>query len=337
MPADPVAYARSGRTVGRVLPGCPLMHGTGLFMALTFLAGSGSVVLVDRPGLDAELLWSESARHAVTTLVIVGDAFARPLLGALEANRGRWDLSALRQITSSGLTFSPDAKQELLRRLPGVIVADSIGSTEGLMSRNVSTADTDIKPARFIRDERTTVLDEETLEPVAPGSGRIGLLAVSGALPVGYYKDPDKSAATWRVAADGKRYSVPGDYALVEADGTITLLGRGSACINTGGEKVYPEEVELAIREHPGVFDCIVVGVPDERFGERVTALVVPTTDAPDDLAAELDGWCRERLAGYKRPKQFFVVESLERSDAGKANYPRLRELAAQLAGAPTR
>jgi fatty-acyl-CoA synthase len=289
-------------------------------------------VLVDQIGLDPDLLWSEIERNDVAVLTIVGDVFARPLLDALDATPKRWNLEALRAITSSGVTWSPEVKAGLLRHLPSVTLIDSLGASEGMMSRTASRSDSEIKPARFAVNDRVKVLDEETGAEVVPGSGAIGMVGVTGPIPLGYYKDEEKTAATFRVV-DGVRYSIPGDYATVEADGTIQLLGRGSACINTGGEKVYPEEVELLLREHPGVFDCLVVGVPDERFGEQVVALVVPTTrDGADEDA--LAAWCRGRLSGYKRPKRFLLVDTLERSAAGKADYRKLRALAAELMAA---
>jgi fatty-acyl-CoA synthase len=198
------------------------------------------------------------------------------------------------------------------------------------MSRSAATADAEIKPARFAVNDRVRVLDESSGKPVAPGSEEVGLVAVTGALPLGYYKDDEKTAATFRTY-DGVRYSIPGDYGTVDADGTIRLLGRGSACINTGGEKVYPEEVELLLREHPDVGDVLVVGVPDERYGEMVVALVVPGPAATIDVDA-LDELCRKRLSGYKRPKRLFVVDDLQRSAAGKANYRLAREMAVRLA-----
>ncbi|HEX6312647.1 MAG TPA: AMP-binding protein [Acidimicrobiia bacterium] len=326
-PPDPVAAARAGKRTGTCLPACPLMHGTGLFIALSTLAGGGTVVLVDRAGLDPGLVWDEVERNAVQVLTIVGDVFARPLLAALDAAPDRWDLTALRAITSSGVTWSPETKAGILRHLPAVALIDSLGASEGVASRSAVTAGSEIKPARFGVSDRVKVLDETTDREVEPGSGEVGLLAVGGRIPLGYWKDPEKTAATFRTVG-GTRYSIPGDYASVDADGTIQLLGRGSACINTGGEKVYPEEVELLLRRHPAVLDCVVVGVPDERFGEMVVALVQP--DSGHELAeAELDAFCRERTAGYKRPKRFLVVDDLRRSAAGKADYRYLRELAA--------
>lgn len=339
-PPDPVAGARAGKRAATGLPACPLMHGTGLFMALSTLSGGGTVVLVDRPGLDPEVVWSEVERNRVAVLTIVGDAFARPLLAALDAEPARWDLSALRAITSSGVTWSPETKTGLLTHLPHVTLLDSLGSSEGLVSRNASAHGEPIAPARFAVGERVRVLTDDGRD-VAPGSGEVGLVAVSGRIPLGYHGDPEKTAATFRTVG-GVRYSVPGDHATVEADGSIRLLGRGSACINTGGEKVYPEEVELALRSHPGVFDCLVVGIPDDRFGEKVVALVQPRETGgvrgsggahgdPEPGEEALRRWCRERLAGYKVPRRMLYVDSLGRSAAGKADYNRLRALAAEL------
>ncbi|MGQ0802618.1 MAG: AMP-binding protein [Actinomycetota bacterium] len=331
-PPDPVAAAEAGKRTGTCLPACPLMHGTGLFIALSTLAGGGTVVLIDGPGLDPARVWSEVERNAVQVLTIVGDVFARPLLAALDAEPSRWDLSGLQAITSSGVTWSPETKQGLLKHVPHVTLIDSLGASEGMMTRTASRASDEIRPARFAVSEKVKVFDEHTDREVTPGSEEVGLVGVGGRIPLGYWKDPDKTAATFRTVAGG-RYSIPGDYASVDADGTIRLLGRGSACINTGGEKVYPEEVELLLRQHPGVHDCVVVGVPDERFGEMVVALVQPSNDATDDDALdedELRAFCKGRTAGYKRPKRYLLLDDLQRSAAGKANYALLRAIAAE-------
>ena len=331
-PPDPVAAVRDGKRAGTCLPACPLMHGTGLFITLSTLSGGGTVVLVDEPGLDAARVWNEVERNAVQVLTIVGDVFARPLLAALEADADRWDLSSLRAITSSGVTWSPETKAGLLRHLPQVTLLDSLGASEGMASRQAATADdAEIKPARFAVNDRVKVFREDTGDEVTPGSDEIGLLAVGGRIPLGYWRDPDKTAQTFRTIGE-RRYSMAGDYAQVDDDGTIRLLGRGSACINTGGEKVYPEEVELVLRKHPSVFDCVVVGVPDARFGEAVVAIVqVADGHALDE--PELDGWCRSNLAGYKKPRRFLFVDSLDRNAAGKANYGVLRQLAKERLG----
>jgi fatty-acyl-CoA synthase len=330
-PPDPIAAVRDGKRAGTCLPACPLMHGTGLFIALSTLSGGSSVVLIDAPGLDPARVWNEVERNAVEVLTIVGDVFARPLLAALDAEPARWDLSSLRAITSSGVTWSPETKAGLLRHAPHVTLLDSLGASEGMASRQAATADdTEIKPARFAVNERVKVFREDGRE-VTPGSDEIGLLAVGGRIPLGYWRDPDKTAQTFRVI-DGRRYALAGDYAQVDADGTIRLLGRGSACINTGGEKVYPEEVELALRKHPSVFDCVAVGVPDARFGEIVVAIVQVTENHYLD-EAELEAWCRSKLAGFKKPRRFLFVDSLERNAAGKANYQVLRKLATEMLG----
>jgi 3-oxocholest-4-en-26-oate---CoA ligase len=326
-PPDVEATMQADKRAATCLPACPLMHGTGLFIALSTLAGGGAVVLLDTPRLDADAVWDAIEREHVEVCTIVGDAFARPLLAALDAAPHRWDLSSLRAITSSGVTWSPETKRGLLEHLPGVLLIDSLGASEGLMSRTETRGGDEIVPARFTASDRVVVVTDDG-RLAQPGDGQIGMLGVGGAIPVGYYKDPEKTAATFRTVA-GRRYSIPGDYATIDADGTIQLLGRGSACINTGGEKVYPEEVELALRSHPDVFDCVVVGVPDDRWGEMVVALVHPTDGRVVDADA-LGAQCRTSLAGYKVPKRILVFDSLQRSPAGKADYKLLRELAAR-------
>jgi fatty-acyl-CoA synthase len=325
-PPDVEAAMRADKRAATCLPACPLMHGTGLFIALSTLAGGGTVVLLDTQRLDADAVWDAVEREHVKACTIVGDAFARPMLAALDAAPSRWDLSGLLAITSSGVTWSPETKRGLLKHLPHVTLIDSLGASEGIMTRTETREGDDIAPARFKASERVVVVsDTGTL--VQPGDDTIGMLGVGGAIPMGYYKDPEKTAATFRTVG-GRRYSIPGDYASVDPDGTIRLLGRGSACINTGGEKVYPEEVELALRAHPDVFDCVVVGVPDDKWGEMVVALVQANDGQAIDDAA-LRAHCRGTLAAYKVPKQMVVVDSLERSPAGKADYKRLREVAA--------
>jgi fatty-acyl-CoA synthase len=325
LPPDAADAVRSGKQAATALPACPLMHGTGLFIALSTLAGGGTVVLLDDARLDAVAVWNAVERERVRVLTIVGDAFARPLLAVLDDAPDRFDLTSLGAITSSGVTWSPETKRRLLEYLPGITLIDSLGASEGLMTRTETRGGDEIKPARFKLSDRIVVVTDDG-ELAQPGDGRVGMLGVGGAIPLGYYKDDEKTAATFRTV-HGRRYSIPGDYATVELDGTITLLGRGSACINTGGEKVYPEEVELVLRAHPHVFDCVVVGVADERWGEMVVALVEPAASGADDRV--LDAHCRDELAGYKRPKRYVFVESLSRSPSGKADYRMLRELAA--------
>lgn len=326
-PSDPLEAARGGKRAATALPACPLMHGTGLFIALSTLSGGGTVVLVDDPKLDPARIWTEVERNAVQVLTIVGDVFARPLLDALEREPERWTLTGLRAITSSGVTWSPDVKRGLLAHLPAVTLLDSLGASEGLMTRSASTAaDREIAPARFAVNDRVRVLRESDNRDVTAGTEEVGLVAVGGRIPLGYYNDPEKTARTFRVV-DGRRYSIPGDYATVELDGTIRLLGRGSATVNTGGEKVYPEEVEAVLRKNGAVYDCVVLGVPDDRFGERVVALV-QITDGYYTDEEELRAVCRRKLAGYKIPKHFLFVGSIGRAANGKADYQALRSLA---------
>jgi fatty-acyl-CoA synthase len=332
-PPDPLDAIRAGKRTGTALPACPLMHGTGLFIALSTLAGGGTVVLIDAMGLDAPRIWDEVDRNEVAVLTIVGDAFARPLLDELERDRDRWSLASLRAITSSGVTWSPEVKRGLLDQLGAVTLLDSLGASEGLMSRSASRAgDAEIKPARFAVNDRVRVLTDDGRE-VEPGSDEVGMVGVGGRIPLGYYKDPEKTAKTFRTV-NGVRYSIPGDYATVDPDGTIRLLGRGSATVNTGGEKVYPEEVELVLREHSAVDDCVVVGIPDPRFGEKVVALVT-TREAVAEAA--LRDHCRERgLSGYKIPKRVLTVSDMRRAPNGKADYTLLRSIATEELGTDT-
>jgi len=329
-PPDPREAVLLGKQAATTLPACPLMHGTGLFITLSTLAGGGTVVLIDQVGLDVPLIWSEIDRNAVQILTIVGDVFARPLLAALDAEPTRWDLSSLRAITSSGVTWSPEVKRALLDHLPSVTMLDSLGASEGLMSRSASkSGDEKIAAARFAVNDRVKVVTAEGRE-VARGTEEVGMVAVGGRIPLGYYKDPEKTAETFRLV-EGQRYSIPGDYATVDEDGTIRLLGRGSATVNTGGEKVYPEEVELTLRKNKAVFDCVVVGIPDARFGETVVALV-QVTDGYYTDEVELKAFCKSRgLANYKVPRRILFTDTLRRAPNGKADYKLLREMAADL------
>ncbi|MEQ8660156.1 MAG: AMP-binding protein [Gammaproteobacteria bacterium] len=304
----------------------PLMHGTGCWLGMMapHMMG-GATVLLEHRGLDPEELWESVARERVAHLVIVGDAFARPLLAALEANPGRWDLDCLRLMISSGAMFSTEVKRALIAQLPELTIADLLGSTEGgmgqsLMNRHTPEAET----ARFALSPTSKVFSEDGRE-IVPGSGEVGMVANGGLVPIGYYKDAEKSARTFREVG-GQRYSFPGDMARVGADGTLELLGRGSNCINTGGEKVFPEEVEEALKRHPAVADALVFGVPDERFGSRVVAVAALVAGAAADEAA-LIASVHEHLAGYKAPRAVHVVERVPRAPNGKADYPAARAL----------
>jgi 3-oxocholest-4-en-26-oate---CoA ligase len=254
---------------------------------------------------------------------IVGDAFAKPILRALDAAPDRWEISSLRVIVSSGVMWSKETKEGLLRHNSRLIMVDSLGSSEAIgMATNTTTAESATETARFQLGPTTRVVTDDGRD-VVPGSGELGRVALRGRTPIGYYKDEAKSAQTF-VVIDGERYSMPGDYATVEADGTVSLLGRGSQCINTGGEKVYPEEVEECLKLHPSVADAAVVGVPDEKWGEAITALVEPHPGHTVDPAA-LIAHVKDRLAGYKAPKKVVSVSSVGRAANGKLDYKKLR------------
>ena len=323
----------AGQTGLSSLPACPLMHGTGQFSAFIALLGGGSVVIMPNRTFDPAVLWGTVADAGVNAIAIVGDAFARPMLAELDANPGKYDLSKLLVINSSGVMWSQEVKDGLLRHIPHVILFDSLGSSEAVgLAASVSAAGTSASTARFSLGAGVRVLTPDDRD-VEPGSGEVGVIALPGFLPVGYYKDPEKSARTFRVV-DGQRYSIPGDCATVAADGSIQLLGRGSVVINTGGEKVYPEEVEEVIKRLPQVGDAVCVGVPHERFGESICAVVQlnPGADATED---DIRDAVRADLAGYKVPRAVRFVETIGRSPAGKVDYQRLKaESAAEVAGA---
>ena len=307
------------------LPACPLMHGTGWFTANIFLTQGGSVVCLESRHLDIPELLDTIQRERVGALTIVGDAFAKPIVKALDASPGKWDISSLLVITSSGVMWSEGTKKGWLAHNPNMFLIDSFSSSEALgMGQSVSASGAEERTAHFVLGAGAQVFDDDG-KPVEPGSGDRGRVAVPGHVPLGYYKDPEKSAATF-VEFEGVRYSMPGDYATVESDGTITLLGRGSVCINTGGEKVFPEEVEEALKLHGHVADAVVVGVPDEKFGEAITAVVEPG-DRPID-ESELIAHVKEHLAHYKAPKSVLTIDTIGRAPNGKVDYKRMKAYA---------
>ena len=315
------------------LVGCPLMHGTGMWLGC-FVPHNlgGAVATIPGLGFDPDKIWQECSRVNVTNIVIVGDAFARPMLNALEIakeNNQPYDLSSLKQITSSGVMWSAEVKAGLLKH-HDMRLMDTMGSTEGGMGASVSTRDSMAETATFKLNPGMIVLNDNG-ELVEPGSDDTGLLGISGdmaMIPIGYYKDAKKSAETFR-EYKGTRYSFPGDYAKIESDGSIILLGRGSNCINSAGEKIYPEEVEEALKKDPLIFDCLVVGVPDERFGQKIVAIVSTVGNKIID-ESEILANVRERLAGYKLPKIILFSEIVERAPNGKANYKWAKLFAAQ-------
>lgn len=314
--------ARVHRPGPRNLPAAPLMHGTGAFNAMWNLCLAGAIVTSAQRNFDPTDILDTIDTHRVNSMSLVGDAFAKPLLRALDAEPQRWDISSLRVMISSGVIWSTETKQGLLRHNARLIMIDTLGSSEAIsMANSTTTAESVGTTATFRLGPNTKVITEDGRE-VQPGSGETGRVALRGRTPVGYYKDPVKSASTF-VTIDGARWSIPGDWAEVAADGTLRLIGRGSQCINTGGEKVYPEEVEEALKTHPSVRDAAVVAVPDERFGEAVTALVEPEAGSTVDEAALRDH-VRASLAGYKVPKRVLAVDSLGRGVNGKLDYRAL-------------
>jgi acyl-CoA synthetase (AMP-forming)/AMP-acid ligase II len=295
----------------------PMIHGA--TQSATWMALFAGHTTVLSPEFDAAQVWRTVHKHKVNMLFFTGDAMARPLLDALSADND-YDLSSLFLLASTAALFSPSIKERFLELLPNRIITDSIGSSETGFGGTSLVAKGEVHTGgpRVTIDKWTVVLDEHGNE-VQPGSGVCGVIAKRGHVPVGYYKDPEKSAATFKVI-NGVRYAIPGDYARVEADGTVTMLGRGSVSINSGGEKIYPEEVEGALKGHPDVFDALVVGVPDERFGQCVAAVVAPRPGTRPSLA-ELDRFVRGAIAGYKVPRALWYVDEVKRSPAGKPDY----------------
>jgi 3-oxocholest-4-en-26-oate---CoA ligase len=320
------ALHESGAPPLVAMSGPPLMHGTGCWLGMmTPHMFGGTAVLLRHRGLDPVEVWETSARRGVQHLIVVGDAFAKPLLRALDDEPDRWDLSSLRLMISSGAMFSADVKRALIRHIPTLAIADLLGATEGGMGTSITTKDTPAgETAKFALNPTSKVFTDDGRE-VQPGSGEVGMVANGGLVPIGYFKDPEKSERTFRVV-NGERYSFPGDMATIAADGTLVLFGRGSNCINTGGEKVFPEEVEEALKEHPAVEDALVFGVPDDRFGNRVVGVVSlsPGAEAsPEEIVTD----ARTRLSSYKLPRDLRVVELVPRTPTGKPNYPAAREL----------
>ena len=332
-PEQDLEYARSrvvkpGR---RVLPAAPLMHGAGVFSCVPVLARGGAVVLLENPSFDADELLDTVERERVHSVSWVGDAFAKPVLEALNRRPGERDLSGWKVVTSGGVMFSPEVKASLLEHVPHLLINDVFGASEAItVGSSITTKDgASTASGSFVPRADMQVIREDGT-PVVPGSGEPGLIAFKGRQPLGYYKDETKTAKTF-VVLDGERYSVPGDWALVAEDGSATLLGRGSACINTGGEKVFAEEVEEVLKRHPDVADAVVVGVPDDRFGEAVTAVVQLEGGAIPDPRA-LERHARTELAGYKIPRRTFFVDKVSRGPNGKADLQGIKELAARLA-----
>ncbi|AHC27447.1 MULTISPECIES: acyl-CoA synthetase [Mycobacteriaceae] len=303
------------------LPIPPMIHGA--TQSATWMALFSGQTVVLTPEFDADQVWRLIHDHKVNLLFFTGDAMARPLLDALLAHQeegNTYDLSSLFLLASTAALFSTSLKEKFLELLPNRVITDSIGSSEtGFGGTSiVAKGQSHTGGPRVTIDKNTKVLDEDGNE-VVPGSGVRGIIAKCGHIPVGYFKDEKKTAETFRTY-HGVRYAIPGDYAEVEADGSVTMLGRGSVSINSGGEKIYPEEVEAALKGHPDVFDALVVGVPDERFGQHVAAVVQPREGTRPTLA-DLDAHVRTEIAGYKVPRSLWLVDEVKRSPAGKPDY----------------
>ena len=322
------------KTVGQgpvLLPACPLMHGTGYISAITAMMSGGTVVTVNNHRFDPHALWSAAEKNKVQGVAIVGDPFAKPLLQALDEEPGRYDLSSMLTMSSSGAMWSVEVKRGLLRHMPQLTMTDSFASTEAMgMGASVMTKDGETQTAAFQLLENAIVIDEND-KPIPPGSGKSGLVALGGPLPAGYYKDPEKTARTFRMIGN-TRYSIPGDHARVDADGAITLLGRGNNCINTAGEKVFPEEVEEALKTHPAIEDALVLGVPDDKWGQAITGIVKLANGSEFDEQA-LREHVRAQLAGYKTPKRILIAEVNLRAPNGKADYKSAKDFAIRSLG----
>jgi acyl-CoA synthetase (AMP-forming)/AMP-acid ligase II len=321
--ADEWEQSRRGQGGGLVkLCAAPLIHGNAQVAALAGLFSGETVVLV--PRFDAHEIWRAVQRHKVNVLVIIGDAMARPLIEAYR--EGSYDASSLLALSSSAALFSPAVKDACVAALPHAVVTEAIGSTEtGFAGLGFVQAGAEQRGGPTVTPGPDVIVLDQDNRPVRPGED--GRLARGGYVPLGYYKDPVKTAAML-VEVDGKRYAVPGDWARVEADGSVTLLGRGNTCVNSGGEKVFPEEVEGALKSHPDVFDALVIGVPDELLGQRVAALVQLWAGRPADLAG-IEAHVRGQIAGYKVPRRIWLVESVQRTAAGKADYRWAQQYAA--------
>ncbi len=332
-PAEMVDRIGDGMTYLAV---APLIHAAAQWTSFMWFFAGGKVVLM-QGSLDPEAVWSAVEAEGVNALTVVGDAVAKPLLDAWDAHPGRWDISSLYAFSNGGAPMSAGCKARILETFPTFLVNDGFGSSEaGIQgSSRLAAGDAPTAAAAHVRfstdgQKPLLVLDDDD-RPVEPGSGVVGRIVTGGRLPLGYYNDPEKTAATF-VEVAGERYLVTGDLATVAADGTVDLLGRGSTSINTGGEKVHPEEVEGVLHAHPAVADVLVVGVPDERWGSAVTAVVQPALGATVELA-DLAEHCRGQLAGYKVPKHLVVVDRLVRSPSGKADYRWAAEHAAAAVG----
>jgi acyl-CoA synthetase (AMP-forming)/AMP-acid ligase II len=319
--SGPEDFAKKGANGPmRSLPTMPLMHGASQWSAMSGSFIGNTVILVDK--FDAAEVWRLVGDEKVNLLMITGDAMARPLMDELIANGDKYDTSSLFAISSTAALFSQSLKDAFIDHFPNIVITDSIGSSEsGGTGMSVVAKGKAAKGGPTVSPIKGAVVLDDDLRPLPPGTGVIGQLARTGHLPLGYYKDEAKTAATFVTGPDGDRYVITGDQALLEADGSITMLGRGSVSINSGGEKIFPEEVENALKGHTAVFDAVVVGVPDNRWGQTIAA-VVHLRAGHEATLEDLQAHARELIAGYKVPRKMVVVEAIVRSPAGKPDYP---------------
>ena len=313
---------------GVVLPACPMMHSTGFTTAVAALMGGQCVAILPSVSFDPAVCLSEIERLGVERVAIVGDAFSVPILNHLQSGARQYDLNSVTVISSAGAMWSAERKQGLLQYFPNATLADSLGSSEGSrLGSQATTHGQDTATARFAVGPDVKVFTEDFRE-VLPGADEPGMIATCGSIPLGYYKDPERTASTFPTI-DGVRYSMAGDWCRLLDDGTMILLGRGNNCINSGGEKIYPEEVEEALKLHPEITDAAVIGVADERWGQAVTAVV--RTSGHQAIALEqLRTHLTNRLARYKHPKTYHFVDSRIRHDNGKVNYRAVRKIVEQ-------
>jgi acyl-CoA synthetase (AMP-forming)/AMP-acid ligase II len=322
-PEELAAKALRGEGVLNVLCAAPLIHGAAMWGALIAMFSGGKAVLQPGRSFNAKRVCELVARERPHSMALVGDAMALPLIDELVANPGVHDMSGLFVIASAGAVLSDSVQKRLSEVLPNSYVMNNFGSTE-TGHQGAAASDKGFEGrTSFNMDPSTNVFDED-LKPIVKGSGKVGRLARTGRLPVGYYNDPVKTAATFRVI-DGVRWVLPGDFATIEEDGRITLLGRGANCINTGGEKVFPEEVEEVLKSHPDVYDALVVGVDDPRWMQRVAAVVSPRPGKTPTLE-ELQAHCRKSIAGYKVPRDLKLVDVVARMPSGKPDYAWARK-----------
>jgi acyl-CoA synthetase (AMP-forming)/AMP-acid ligase II len=306
----------------------PMMHGAAQWGTMSQMLQGNTIVLL--PKFSAEDTWQIIDDHKINSMLITGDAMGRPMIEHLIDHRDDYDVSAVVSVSSSAAIFSPTVKDQFLEVFPNLIITDSIGSSESGFNglRMVGKGDTQMKGGGpSVTPGPDVVVLDETFEVIARDSDEVGKLARGGNIPLGYYKDEKKTAETFVIASDGTRYAVAGDWAKWEDDGTLTLLGRGSTTINSGGEKIHPEEVEQAIKDHPAVYDCVVVGVPDERWGQTVAA-VVQFREGQSAEVEQLADHARSFVAGYKVPRELHVVDVMQRSPSGKPDYPWATKLA---------